>query len=92
MAPKIIKFFSCLAGDPDGGGTGIRVARAGVKPAVPFEVFRRFALPPAAWWSGRHRSSTMVFAACVPGVFGPFDGDFDPFEDEEESRVLIPLD
>ena len=34
----------------------------------------------------------MVFAASAPGVFGPFDGDFDPFEDEEESRVLIPLD
>lgn len=23
------------------------------------------------------------------GVFGPFDGDFDPFEDEEEFGVLI---
>jgi hypothetical protein len=26
------------------------------------------------------------------GVFGPFDGDFDPFEDDEEINVLIPLD
>jgi len=25
-------------------------------------------------------------------VFGPFDGDFDPFEDDEEVDVLIPLD
>ncbi|MCX7403914.1 MAG: hypothetical protein NTY87_12645 [Planctomycetia bacterium] len=26
------------------------------------------------------------------GVFGPFDGDFDPFEDDEGVDVLIPLD
>jgi hypothetical protein len=23
------------------------------------------------------------------GVFGPYDGDFDPFEDEEDAVVLI---
>jgi hypothetical protein len=28
----------------------------------------------------------------VPGAFGPFDGDFDPFEDDEDLRVLIPLE
>jgi len=27
--------------------------------------------------------------SCQPAVFGPFDGDFDPFEDEEEFGVLI---
>ena len=25
-------------------------------------------------------------------VHGPFDGDFDPFEDDQDSTVLIPLD
>jgi hypothetical protein len=25
-------------------------------------------------------------------AFGPFDDDFDPFEDEEESDVLLPLE
>ena len=39
-----------------------------------------------------------VFRVCriparrAPGGFGPFDDDFDPFEDEEEASVLIPLD
>jgi hypothetical protein len=28
-------------------------------------------------------------ASRQPAVFGPFDGDFDPFEDEEEFGVLI---
>ncbi|MFM7519351.1 MAG: hypothetical protein ACKO9B_02645 [Planctomycetota bacterium] len=28
----------------------------------------------------------------APGGFGPFDDDFDPFEDENEACVLIPLD
>jgi|GEM_PF-1701998 hypothetical protein len=27
-----------------------------------------------------------------PEVFGPFDGDFDPFEDDDDLSVLIPLD
>jgi len=27
-----------------------------------------------------------------PVAFGPFDDDFDPFEDEEESDVLLPLE
>jgi hypothetical protein len=27
-----------------------------------------------------------------PRAFGPFDGDFDPFEDDQDSTVLIPLD
>ena len=34
----------------------------------------------------------MASAPPDAGVFGPFDGDFDPFEDEEAARVLIPLD
>ena len=25
-------------------------------------------------------------------AFGPFDDDFDPFEDEEETDVLLPLE
>ena len=24
-----------------------------------------------------------------PAVFGPFDGDFDPFDDEEDSAPLV---
>ena len=31
----------------------------------------------------------MHHASRQPAVFGPFDGDFDPFEDEEEFGVLI---
>lgn len=31
----------------------------------------------------------MPHASRQPAVFGPFDGDFDPFEDEEEFGVLI---
>ncbi len=31
----------------------------------------------------------MHHASRPPAVFGPFDGDFDPFEDEEEFGVLI---
>jgi len=31
----------------------------------------------------------MPHACHQPAVFGPFDGDFDPFEDEEEFGVLI---
>lgn len=27
-----------------------------------------------------------------PAVFGPFDGDFDPFEDDDAVGVLIPLE
>jgi len=27
-----------------------------------------------------------------PRVFGPFDGDFDPFEDDADATVLIPLE
>jgi hypothetical protein len=27
-----------------------------------------------------------------PGAFGPFDGDFDPFEEDEDVGVLIPLE
>lgn len=27
-----------------------------------------------------------------PQGFGPFDSDFDPFEDDQDSSVLIPLD
>ena len=30
--------------------------------------------------------------ATIPGAFGPFDGDFDPFEDDEDVGVLIPLE
>jgi len=29
--------------------------------------------------------------ATRPGAFGPFDGDFDPFEDDDVG-VLIPLE
>ena len=34
----------------------------------------------------------MPTSATTPGAFGPFDGDFDPFEDDQDSTVLIPLD
>ena len=51
-----------------------------------------FALPERAWCSEWERSSAMASAPPDAGVFGPFDGDFDPFEDEEAARVLIPLD
>jgi hypothetical protein len=27
-----------------------------------------------------------------PRVFGPFDGDFDPFADDIDATVLIPLE
>jgi len=30
--------------------------------------------------------------ATTPGAFGPFDGDFDPFEEDEDIGVLIPLE
>jgi hypothetical protein len=30
--------------------------------------------------------------ATCSGAFGPFDGDFDPFEDDESVGVLIPLE
>ena len=30
--------------------------------------------------------------ATIQGAFGPFDGDFDPFEDDEAVGVLIPLE
>jgi hypothetical protein len=30
--------------------------------------------------------------ATKPGAFGPFDGDFDPFEDDDAVGVLIPLE
>jgi hypothetical protein len=37
--------------------------------------------------------SIMTFATrSTPGIFGPFDGDFDPFEDDEGACVLIPLE
>ena len=36
-------------------------------------------------------TSIMTFATrSTPGIFGPFDGDFDPFEDDEDVGVLIP--
>jgi len=47
-------------------------------PATPMRQTRFFARPAAV-----HRA---------PGGFGPFDDDFDPFEDESEATVLIPLD
>ena len=34
----------------------------------------------------------MPTPATRPGAFGPFDGDFDPFEDEDAVGVLIPLE
>jgi hypothetical protein len=34
----------------------------------------------------------MLTHATIPGAFGPFDGDFDPFEDDEAVGVLIPLE
>lgn len=34
----------------------------------------------------------MPTTATIPGSFGPFDGDFDPFEDDEDVGVLIPLE
>ncbi|MCX7415395.1 MAG: hypothetical protein NTY25_02730 [Planctomycetia bacterium] len=38
-------------------------------------------------------TSIMTFATrSTPGIFGPFDGDFDPFEDDEGACVLIPLE
>jgi hypothetical protein len=34
----------------------------------------------------------MPIHATSPGAFGPFDGDFDPYEDEDAVGVLIPLE
>ena len=34
----------------------------------------------------------MPTTATNSGAFGPFDGDFDPFEDAEAVGVLIPLE
>lgn len=31
----------------------------------------------------------MLTAPQKPGVFGPYDGDFDPFDDDEDAVVLI---
>lgn len=31
----------------------------------------------------------MLPAPRQPGVFGPYDGDFDPFDDDEDAVVLI---
>ena len=37
-------------------------------------------------------SSIMHQSIPGPRVFGPFDGDFDPFEDDADATVLIPLE
>ena len=37
-------------------------------------------------------SPAMPPAPFPPHGFGPFDSDFDPFEDDQDSSVLIPLD
>ena len=37
-------------------------------------------------------STSMSTHATCSGAFGPFDGDFDPFEDDESVGVLIPLE
>ena len=34
-------------------------------------------------------AAAMLSAPQEFGVFGPYDGDFDPFEDEEDAVVLI---
>lgn len=34
----------------------------------------------------------MPMTATNPGAFGPFDGDFDPFEDDDDVGVLIAFD
>lgn len=31
----------------------------------------------------------MPFSQSTPHVFGPYDGDFDPFDDDEDAVVLI---
>jgi hypothetical protein len=31
----------------------------------------------------------MSFHPSAPNVFGPYDGDFDPFDDEEDAVVMI---
>jgi len=38
------------------------------------------------------RSASRPLSSQRPEVFGPFDGDFDPFEDDDDLSVLIPLD
>lgn len=37
-------------------------------------------------------TTRLPFACHSIRGFGPFDDDFDPFEDENEASVLIPLD
>jgi hypothetical protein len=34
----------------------------------------------------------MTRPPCYPGVFGPLDGDFDPFEDDEDGDTLITFE
>jgi hypothetical protein len=34
-------------------------------------------------------AAAMLPATQMPGVFGPYDGDFDPFEDDEDTVVMI---
>jgi hypothetical protein len=40
---------------------------------------------------GKEPTVMPTHATCF-GAFGPFDGDFDPFEDDESVGVLIPLE
>lgn len=49
--------------------------------SIPFRRLRRAAL------AATHLSTRRRLVA-----FGPFDDDFDPFEDEEETDVLLPLE
>ena len=34
----------------------------------------------------------MTSLAHIRSAFGPFDGDFDPFDEDEDVGVLIPLE
>ena len=56
-------------------------------------IFRGFDSVAARGWTRRTRSTpAMPTRTTIPGAFGPFDGDFDPFEDDEDVGVLIPLE
>jgi len=57
--------------------------------AVFFGGIQPFASGRGRGWSFHERNPAMPYASRQPAVFGPFDGDFDPFEDEEEFGVLI---
>jgi hypothetical protein len=68
-----------------GGVDAVSMGRIAVFPGG----IQPFASGRGRGWSFVERNSAMPHACHQPAVFGPFDGDFDPFEDEEEFGVLI---